>query len=51
MYIFWLLNIFTFCKSYLFVEEAEITFLPTYRLERNIPGNRYAWKKVKKTGV
>lgn len=31
-------------------DEAEITFLPTYRLERNIPGYRYAWKKVKKTG-
>lgn len=30
--------------------EADITFLPTYRLERNLPGNKYAWKKVKKTG-
>ncbi|XP_060553619.1 phosphatidylinositol 3,4,5-trisphosphate 5-phosphatase 2-like isoform X2 [Ruditapes philippinarum] len=31
-------------------QESEITFLPTYRLERNIPGYRYAWRKVKKTG-
>ncbi|XP_052218774.1 phosphatidylinositol 3,4,5-trisphosphate 5-phosphatase 2A-like isoform X2 [Dreissena polymorpha] len=32
-------------------QEAEVTFLPTYRLERNVPGNKYAWKKVKTTGV
>ncbi|KAL4219720.1 Phosphatidylinositol 3 [Mactra antiquata] len=31
-------------------DEAEITFLPTYRLERNTPGYRYAWKKIKRTG-
>ncbi|KAH3722035.1 hypothetical protein DPMN_064984 [Dreissena polymorpha] len=32
-------------------QEAEVTFLPTYRLERNVPGNKYAWKQVKTTGV
>ncbi|KAL3848064.1 hypothetical protein ACJMK2_018947 [Sinanodonta woodiana] len=30
--------------------EAEITFFPTYRLERNVPGYKYAWRKIKKTG-
>ena len=40
-------------KLYIFLssEEADITFLPTYRLERNLPGNKYAWRKVKATGV
>ncbi|WAR28340.1 SHIP2-like protein [Mya arenaria] len=30
-------------------DEADITFLPTYRLERNVPGYKYAWKKIKAT--
>ncbi|GFN73980.1 hypothetical protein PoB_000048600 [Plakobranchus ocellatus] len=30
--------------------ESEIDFMPTYRLERQTPGHKYDWKKVKATG-
>jgi hypothetical protein len=32
-------------------DEAEVMFMPTYRLERHTPGYKYDWRKVKKTGV
>ncbi|XP_055867771.1 phosphatidylinositol 3,4,5-trisphosphate 5-phosphatase 2-like isoform X2 [Biomphalaria glabrata] len=36
-------------KAFFGFSEPEITFLPTYRLERHTPGYKYDWKKIKTT--
>nr|KAG5696718.1 hypothetical protein BaRGS_028838 [Batillaria attramentaria] len=37
-------------RAFVCFNESEISFMPTYRLERNTPGYKYDWRKVKKTG-
>ncbi|XP_005096102.1 phosphatidylinositol 3,4,5-trisphosphate 5-phosphatase 1 isoform X2 [Aplysia californica] len=36
-------------KAFFGFSESEITFMPTYRLERHTAGYKYDWKKVKAT--
>ncbi|KAH9514603.1 Phosphatidylinositol 3,4,5-trisphosphate 5-phosphatase 2A [Bulinus truncatus] len=36
-------------KAFFGFSEPEITFLPTYRLERHTPGYKYDWRKIKTT--
>ena len=40
-------------ETYFFIPaaEAEITFMPTYRLPRSSMEWKYDWRKIKKTGV
>ncbi|XP_025080135.1 phosphatidylinositol 3,4,5-trisphosphate 5-phosphatase 2-like isoform X2 [Pomacea canaliculata] len=37
-------------KAFVAFNETEISFMPTYRLERQTAGYKYDWRKVKKTG-
>ncbi|XP_059169069.1 phosphatidylinositol 3,4,5-trisphosphate 5-phosphatase 1-like [Physella acuta] len=36
-------------KAFFGFNESEILFMPTYRLERQTPGYKYDWKKIKTT--
>ncbi|CAL1541371.1 unnamed protein product [Lymnaea stagnalis] len=36
-------------KAFFGFSESEVTFMPTYRLERQTPGYKYDWKKIKTT--